>query len=50
MQVLCMTRYTQVGYIRILETLSIGSTGRKNMVCLLLELLPPDISPELMIE
>ena len=38
MHVLCMTRYTQVDRIRIPVT--IGSTSRKNTVCLLLELWP----------
>ena len=38
MQVLCMTRYTQSITSGSLLLLSVGSTSRKNTVCLLLEL------------
>ena len=31
-------------------SLSIGSTGRKNLVCLLVKFCPPSINPELMME
>ena len=50
MHVPCKTRRFQVDRVRMLLFLSMGSTGRKNTVCLLLKFWPPGINPELMME
>ena len=50
MHVPCKTRRFQVDRVRMLLFLSMGSTSRKNTVCLLLKFWPPGINPELMME
>ena len=51
---LCMNRARRGDpksiFLGSLCSLSMGSTGRKNTVCLLLKICPPGINPELMME
>ena len=50
-QVLCLDVVQRSQYVQDLDVLlSLGSIGKKNTVCLLLESLPPGINPLLMIE